>query len=715
MTQRILGPTGSTKRKRFLLVPTLMVIALSMFWIAGAQAVHDENFQLDGNVEASSTTNYGGTIQALDWDSLFNADGSKKALPTDFTASGFDRDFVTSGDTFVTSDTTTFATGSKDTLPISGWQCNFDNNVNSKIDVMNAYAAEYVDPVSGDEILYFGLERNVNTGDANVGFWFLQDAVACETEGAAVTFTGNHTDGDLLIVSAFSNGGTVSTINVYRWNGGADGSLGAIPVASGVDCRDVTVTLNDLACGTANMAPITTPWLTAAKTTVGNSLPTAQFFEGGLNLTDANLAGKCFNTFMGDTRSSTSLTATLFDYSLGVLGDCESGILTTPQTGAGADITAPLSIGTAARVEVRDKAVITVDGTDGPFDGTVKFYLCGPLALDSTSNCSTGGVQIGDPAAGEAVSGSAGTATVYSDTATLTSAGRYCWRAEYSGDPAVGVPGSNDPEDATNVSECFSVNPVQPTLTTSAGADVTLGSAITDTASLTGTAKQPGTDGVGPGGTINATAGTQAAAGGTITFEVRGPDSCNASGLTVTGSPVTVSGDNASYGPVSATPTAIGKYTFVATYSGNSPNTLGAAGTCPPGANDGDEEVNVIGVATLATAQKWLPNDTAHITGTTGTTLSGTVTFNLYNDGSCGAAGGTVQYGPITKNVVTDADASPVPTANDRYVSTSNSTFFVTSANDGVAWSWKVSYDDANLTDPADECETTTPAFTLDD
>jgi hypothetical protein len=178
---------------------------------------------------------------------------------------------------------------------------------------------------------------------------------------------------------------------------------------------------------------------------------------------------------------------------------------------------------------------------------------------------------------------------------------------------------------------------------------------------------------------------------------------------------VTVSGDNASYGPVSATPTAVGKYTFVASYDGSSPNTLGAGpSSCPPGAGDGDEEVNVTGVATLATAQNWLPNDTAHITSSTGTTLSGTVTFTLYNDGTCGTGTGTSQYS-VTRNVVTDADSSPVPTANDRYVSTTNTAFFVTVANDAVAWSWKVSYDDAALTDPADVCETTTPAFTLSD
>jgi hypothetical protein len=346
----------------------------------------------------------------------------------------------------------------------------------------------------------------------------------------------------------------------------------------------------------------------------------------------------------------------------------------------------------------------------------VKFYLCGPLASDSTGNCSTGGVQIGTPTTGETVTGSAGAASLNSDAATLTKAGRYCWRAEYSGDSALGVPASSDPSksvaDGGTTSECFSVTPLQPTLTTTAGADVTLGNAISDTASLTGTAKQPGTDGIGPGNTINATAGTQANAGGSIAFSVDGPNNCSASGLTVTGSPVTVSGDNTSYGPVSATPTAVGTYTFIATYTPDSSgNTLGSGPSACP---NGDEAVDVTGSASLATNQKWLPNDTAHITSSAGTTLAGDVTFTLYNDGSCGTDGGTSQYS-VTKDVVADADSSPAPTANNRYVSTSNTATFVTTANDGVAWSWNVHYADDALTSPSDQCETTTPAFTLTD
>ena len=100
---------------------------------------------------------------------------------------------------------------------------------------MNAYAAAYT-ATNGNQLLYFALEKNANEGNNNVGFWFLQNQVACASASGNNSFVGDHADGDLLIVSAFTNGGLVSTIDVYRWNGGANGSLGTTPVAHGADC-----------------------------------------------------------------------------------------------------------------------------------------------------------------------------------------------------------------------------------------------------------------------------------------------------------------------------------------------------------------------------------------------------------------------------------------------------------------------------------------------
>ena len=146
---------------------------------------------------------------------------------------------------------------------------------------MNAYAATYTAPL-GDEILYFALERNTNTGNADVGFWFLQDEVGCESPGGTVDFRGAHTDGDLLVVSAFTGGGTVSTIDVYRWDGTTDpGALDPTPVADGVDCRvGCLPTIRPAARRTGSRSrPVAHRGQDHPG--VGHTLPIAQFFEGG--------------------------------------------------------------------------------------------------------------------------------------------------------------------------------------------------------------------------------------------------------------------------------------------------------------------------------------------------------------------------------------------------------------------------------------------------
>jgi len=684
----IRGLLKTMRRPRYAAAATAVIAAAGVFAIS-AFAVHDFTFQLDGDVSASTG---GNSTQTIDWSSIFTTAGANQSpLPAGFSAAKFEKDFLTSGTgtstTFVTKDFSTYATGSKDTLPISsGWECNADNNVNSKTDVMNAYAAAYTAP-GGDQVVYFGLERNVNTGTANVGFWFLQDDVGCTTTSGRAAFTGDHRDGDLLIVSEFSNGGTVSTINVYRWDGGANGSLRTTPVATGADCR--TTLANDPVCATSNTTAngiggtITTPWLTAnAQDKVGNKLRTSEFFEGGLNLTDSDLDGKCFNVFIGDTRSSTSLTATLFDYARGKIGQCSSTTVTTPKTGAGdnipaAGLTIPGDPADAA-LSVKDSADIQVTGVQ-TFDGTVAFSLCGPLAAGSTTTCSnspnvsdTVGVSVGSP---QAVTASG---TVVSPAATVTSAGRYCWRAVFSGDANKGVPGSSD----SSASECFLVNPLQATITTDAGADtVDFGSAVTDTATLANTAHKPGT---GSTGSINPTTpGGEAT--GTITFRLFNNATCN-------GDPVytttigTVSG-NDTYGPVSFIPTAPGIYYWVANYGGDPPNTLA---NVPSACNDAAERVEVRQIPTeIKTKQSWYPNDTAQVSvaiGNGNLAANGTVVFSLYDNPTCTGTAQFAQTRTLTGGARTET------------VSTTNTTFPITTSYDDTLgsttglYSWKVVY-----------------------
>jgi hypothetical protein len=323
---------------------------------------------------------------------------------------------------------------------------------------------------------------------------------------------------------------------------------------------------------------------------------------------------------------------------------------------------------------------VTVDGQT-TWSGNVRFHLCGPADLPTpTSNCGAGGTLIG---ADKPVSN--GAATVVSDAATITSVGRYCWRADFlSG--TTGVPDSTDPTDATSQSECFTITPRQPMLTTQVvNASVVIGDPIQDNATLSDTANEPGTPVINP-----TTPGGPAQ--GTITIKVFGPDDCTTPAHA--DFTLNVNGDG-TYGPVSFTPTAIGVYTFVASYSGDAPNTLGVAETACANQPD-NEKVTVIGIAHASSAQNWLPNDTVTLTGDAN--LNGSLDITLFPGDSC-SAGGQVQPVPNMSFHFDVVNGDK----NGASFSTSNTTFTVSTPG-LTTWSWLVHYHDNVQTSPADSC-----------
>ena len=224
---------------------------------------------------------------------------------------------------------------------------------------------------------------------------------------------------------------------------------------------------------------------------------------------------------------------------------------------------------------------------------------------------------------------------------TPTTIGTYHWIASYSGDGPntlavaglCGDPGEND-----------TVTAAQPRILTQAlSGPVEIGSQISDSATLGNTANKPG------GGL----------AGGTITFTAYGPDDATCTGTPAfTSSPIPVSG-NGSYGPVSFTPTTVGTYRWIASYSGDSPNTLAVSGSC----NDtGESSIVAKDVPTVTTTLHnasggaVVPEgtaldlgtgmfDVAHVSSTDGLALPGTVTFEFFHNGSCfgPALGGEVE------------------------------------------------------------------------
>ena len=314
----VTGPRKSWRQQLIALISAVALVGgLVSYFAVRADAAHLDQFELDGNTANDTATT------PPDWNSIFGYTAGEVVelgLPEDFTDVGFEPDSEFP-------DTSTFTTGSKDTLDVSAWACTDSNNLGGKFDILNAYGAIYEDPTTHDLYLNFGIERAATEGDGNMGFWFLKDSAAdCEktTKGKAPSFTGTHRDGDIFVVAAFSNGGTDADVTAYRWDGGATGSLDiADPIAQGSLCGPNE---HD-ACGIVNTQPITTgadkPWPSPDKN--GGSLDTNAFYEGFVRVTPQAAGSGCYATFVANTRSSTSPTATIMDFSRGSFPRCQAG------------------------------------------------------------------------------------------------------------------------------------------------------------------------------------------------------------------------------------------------------------------------------------------------------------------------------------------------------------------------------------------------------
>lgn len=478
---RILGSTGTRRRRRYQVAAMFSVaVLLAAFATLPAQAVHDVSvFQLEGDAQAAT----GDTVHADDWDLIC------KANPTTCTFQGTYGDGLGSPSASLktsshVSDGALNASiftggGSKDPEDISAWAWKDGGGLPDKDNLLHAYAARYQVAPSQEcpvtvgattcTLLYFGADRFANDGDAQMGFWFLQNKVttAGGKLGGGTGFTGVHKAGDLLVISDFSNGGTTSTINVYKWvvSGGDAGThLLFLAGSDAANCGNPALPSPDRFCGIVNPADGTiAPWEFTNKRG-GSTFDQGELYEAGINLSDPsiNLGGECFSSFVAETRSSTSPTAVLKDFVLGQFEVCVPDMTTQ----ASATLTSPVLPGTA----VHDTATITVSGATNPADptGDVTFYLC----EFATGGCGTsGGTPIGTGTLSGGANTTDGIATadspnvncasnlpgcaVTTPTVNPLAPGRYCFRATWPGDSTYVLA---TPLNVTNDStECFRV------------------------------------------------------------------------------------------------------------------------------------------------------------------------------------------------------------------------------------------------------------------
>jgi uncharacterized repeat protein (TIGR01451 family) len=389
---------------------------------------------------------------------------------------------------------------------------------------------------AGDQVLYMASERGSNNGTSFAGFWLLKDpTVGCSGQN---NFSGQHQDGDILIISNYTNGGGTQNVQVYKWvgNDATGGPVLDTSITSGGVCGTVSP---DDTCAIANSAAITTPWSPT-------SHDSNTFVETGIDLTTLlGSGGGCFTNFLAETRSSDVLTATLKDFAGGTLDTCVPPIIDTTATPGG-------TVDPSAAANQTDVATVTKVANRPDPTGTITFSLCKPSEVTVGGCVSPAGTQVGSPvtiSAGSATSAAAG-------AALTTAAGKYCWRADYTPDTA-GAKFYRAGSHTNSTTECFNVRATPTIVTTQDPASGSIGDTYKDKATLSNTSNLDGT--------------------GTITWTLYPNNDCSGTALgtdQVTG----ISSNGPFETPTGVTVQNAGTYYWVASFSGDGNNTSASSG-----------------------------------------------------------------------------------------------------------------------------------------
>jgi hypothetical protein len=327
--------------------------------VVPAHAIDDlAIIEMDGDIAAD------GTLAGTDWQAIFEShDGSD--CPGEI-ADNVNEGALPSGavDTAFVCDHTPGATGpeptyydpsTKDDQPVTAgagssvWRCGSVANATDKNEIVNAYSLAATVPAGapagdvGDLILYAGGERYDNNGDAFFGVWFFQAEVGCNTETGY--FEGAKTNNDILVLVNIAGSGDVSSVQVFKWHpsvGAPTTGPGTFElVTSGAECSlssDPNAgngQSDDDVCAEALVGTMPFPtWPHQEKREGGpaktpNDYDTTEFFEVGINLTDVFAGGvagnePCISSYLTETRSSSSIDATLKDFASGSLDTCGS-------------------------------------------------------------------------------------------------------------------------------------------------------------------------------------------------------------------------------------------------------------------------------------------------------------------------------------------------------------------------------------------------------
>jgi uncharacterized repeat protein (TIGR01451 family) len=541
--------------------------------------------------------------------------------------------------------------------------------VTGKDEISNVYAVARQNSAGQDEV-YVGMERTINTGDTHADFQFLQEPVA-QTTACSGSFTGGvHEQGDVVLEINFDNGGANPTSNVLVWS--CSGSLTGTLSNPGTPCS-ASVKGSSAGWVTETECPTSTPapgcydqgavaigtnatasipcgaWICKdGSNTAVSSLLSNEFMEGAINLDALGVTTGCAATFFPVTRSAGSgQPSTLQSFATPTkFQTCaNTTTTTTPSVGSGGSGQLGSTFTDSAKVQASF-------GTASP-QGTVTFYACGPTASEPTAApaCS--------PTAGNAISvgSTSATSSTGSGYSVFTSpgfkpamAGWYCFDAEYA--PAAGVK-LEASSDGGALNECFHVLPLTPGFTTTQAnpTDTSVGNSWGDSATASGT--------TGYG-----------APNGTATFTLcqeSGTTACTGGTTLATGVTGTSSGNNTTFtlpAVDDAKPTTTGTYCFNASFTATAPGNYSSV------AQQSDSECFTVTKAATGTKTTVA---SANVTLATNGTISDNVTVT--GNATAGPPTGTVNfyvcqitppatsgYCPSTGTVQSSATLSPTNT-----------------------------------------------------
>ena len=547
--------------------------------------------------------------------------------------------------------------GSKDVNDVTAWQYATANDpVPDKDDIANLFAAAYTRSGDGHTIIYFGMDRYDNNGDAETGFWFFKNPT---TKTAAGGFTPAHSVGDVLVLADWGGSNPVGAITVYSWVGGKNPLLLVANNNEG-DCATAGAAANF--CAVVNRTADSPPWPFLDKS-ASTSIRPLELFEAGLDLNALFGSDRCFASFLGATRSSHSTTAQLKDFALGNFEQCGASIATHVSSTA-------IYVGQT----VTDNATVTVNGGSTPPapTGTVTFKVNGATPAFDTKPLSGAAINVNDY-------------TVTSATYTGTTPGHFCFSASWPGDTNYTAGPYID--DQTN--ECFDVTKrpsSTDTLSNPTGGDVVPGTSVTDTATVSGSNGGPT-----PTGTVDffLCQPTEVTAGG-----------CEGTAGTKIGVTKTLVAGVATSDPSTNT-TAVGTYCWRAAYSGDDFYT---------GSGHTDITNECFTTIKLPSSTDTLSSptggsvvpgtsvtDTATVTGTGGTP-TGTVDFYLCQPsevaaGGCVTGGTEISHAVLLVAGVATSSASTNTTAIGKYC-------------------WRAEYSGSALYDPSTQTDSTNECFT---